>query len=591
MTAFNYEQDTCVGRGFVTDSADGILKHFYDWVERAPVGAPVSKTTGGPGWTIIDDQSITSGVSANKVGSLETYSYGVGALFNTIAEVKNVTNGEFKITINGVSNDINGLNFSTDNTWEEFAARMQIAIRAASAAPNDGYDNAVVKHYKESAVDYQLASDLYHKFVIVVGEPDMEIGYLAAPAAPVGTDISGSNYLYMRTSDGVIVAPNTDPYIIVSDGAAPTPYSGNFIVRVGMTTASAGSIIITVWMFWNNTIHKGFGLSGFYEINTYDDASFVYDFRGGPNCLIIQSRLGKAWDSFLIDGWTDSINLVEDKTKTGNITADVAVGAVSFDVGAGEGVNFTVGNWYWLIDLDYSEAIEYVEVTDVTVDTITIGLALVRNFKSGSLLSSYYQRIYSCGNDLPYNYYTKMAIPLRSLHNKEFGLGTGGSYDYCRAQGGVLSYPLIDINPDDRGYSAVMRPLIGEADESNFLGNRYYGVAKNMYYTGLGSMAQMLDGRTIASKEWVYFQDTDNIDTGGSASIAAMIPNYQQAPVESPSESPSLSPSASESPSSSPSLSPSASESPSNSPSESASVSPSESLSESPSESPSTSPS
>ena len=242
MTAFNYEQDTCVGRGFVTDSADGILKHFYDWVERAPVGSPVSQTTGGPGWYIIDDQSITSGVSANKVGLLSTYYQGVGTLFDTIAEVQNVTNGEFKITINGVSNDINGLNFSTDNTWDEFAARMQIAIRAASAAPNDGYDSAVVKHYTAILSGYQTSGDLKHKFIIIVGEPDMEIGYLEAPAAPIGTDISSTNYLHMRSGYGNITASNTDPFIVISDSPTPTAFSGNFFVKVGMITGTAGEI-------------------------------------------------------------------------------------------------------------------------------------------------------------------------------------------------------------------------------------------------------------------------------------------------------------------------------------------------------------
>jgi hypothetical protein len=55
---FNRERDICFGRTFsqiVTDK--GLLANFYNWITRSPVASPVSKSTGGPGWYMIDDHS------------------------------------------------------------------------------------------------------------------------------------------------------------------------------------------------------------------------------------------------------------------------------------------------------------------------------------------------------------------------------------------------------------------------------------------------------------------------------------------------------------------------------------------------------
>lgn len=533
MTAFNYEQDVCNGRGFVTDSPDGFLKNFRDWVVRTPVASPVSKSTGGPGWHIIDDQSVVSGGGANKYGFLESHSQGFGSSFDTIAEAQAVTDGQFNITIDGVSNDIDGLNFSSDTTYAQMASRIQTAIRAASAGANDGYEDCIVQHIRHLAgsvvggVGGEHDSDNVNAFIIVPGEVNMDIGYLAASSGG-GTNIHGDAYLAMSTPTyGQKNNVTDDPFIVVCDNASPTTYSSHKFVEIGMDTTASGYIYIKIWMFWDTTLHRGFGLYGYYIISTYDDADFVYDFRGGPECLIIQSRLGTSWDSFVIDEWTDNANLVEGSTKTGNIAAAVAAGATSFNVGGGEGVNFTAGKWYWLIDLDSAEAVEYVKVTNVATDTITIETALIKSFASGALLSAYYQRFYTCGDSRTSSNFPLSTLPLRSETNKEFAISSVYNFNYSRSGGDVVEQALVNINPDDEDFSAVMRPLIGEHDNGTYYeGNRFYGTAKNMYYTGLGTMAQMLNGRTISSAEWVYFQVSNSIDHYGISTIAAMIPNY-----------------------------------------------------------------
>lgn len=55
----NRERTSCVGRPFSSPagSGDTFLDNFYNWITRVPVGSPVAKSTGGPRWYIIDDQS------------------------------------------------------------------------------------------------------------------------------------------------------------------------------------------------------------------------------------------------------------------------------------------------------------------------------------------------------------------------------------------------------------------------------------------------------------------------------------------------------------------------------------------------------
>jgi len=541
MVAFNYEQDTCTGRGFITDSANGILKNFHDWVTRSAVSTPVSKSTGGPAWFIIDDQSITSGGSANKVARLSSVYTGVGTSFDTIAEIAAITDGEFKITINAVANDITAVDFTGDATWDDVASTLQVKIRAASASANDGYDSAVVKHIYTSStgdIDHVIqdhgasSTENKHRFIIVVGEADMAILALAAITSPSGTALHGGSYLNMANSS-YIIAPDDDPFIVVSDNSSPTALSGAKFLKVGMDTTEAGQIFIENYMWWDTTIHKGFGITHTKALNTFDDAEFVYDFRGGPEFLSIGTRLNSAWDHFAIDEWTDNTNLVEDNTKASNTVAALSAGATGVDVTASEGSNFTANKYYWLIDLTQAEAVEYVKVTVVATDTLTFETALTNDFASGALLTSYYQRTFSLGNQARAisalnRYTTIMALPLRSLINKEWGIDANSGNAYSTARADYLLQTLIDIDPDDEGSSAVMKPLIGEVAYAGTDGNRYYGTPKNMYYTGVGTMAQMLNGRTISSAAWVYFQLSNAIQAGGSASIAAMIPNYNQ---------------------------------------------------------------
>ena len=292
-------------------------------------------------------------------------------------------------------------------------------------------------------------------------------------------------------------------------------------------------IHIESYMYWDITVHIGFGLFGGYYLTTLDASSFVYDFRGGTDGLILQTRLGATWDTFIIDNWTTDVNLVEATSVSGTISADANAGDSTISLNTGDASNFTEDKFYFLYDLNLSEAIDYVKVTSITNDVLTLNSTITHTHISGSLLSPYYQRFYTYGTDkLNSNYYPNMSIPCRSAIQQEFGISNSSNqnYSYSKAGGHVLENLILYSDPNDEDKYIVMKPLIGEYDMTGptSIGNRAYGVANSVYYTAVGTMAQMLNGKTINSKQWVYSQ-TCSLDPITSNSIIAMlIPNYNE---------------------------------------------------------------
>jgi hypothetical protein len=52
--------------------------------------------------------------------------------------------------------------------------------------------------------------------------------------------------------------------------------------------------------------------------------------------------------------------------------------------------------------------------------------------------------------------------------------------------------------------------------------NRGYGVFSNVYITMKNSMQRGLDGHTISSSNYLFFQEQDDIFNGGSGTIAVL---------------------------------------------------------------------
>ena len=109
-----------------------------------------------------------------------------------VATWQAVTDGSFRITIDGTQRDITGLNFSADTTLALIAARIQTAIRTATGG------SEVVKYDSTST-----------RFVIFSGNTTSISAITVTSAVGSGTDISGAGataFLDSETGRGTAVA-------------------------------------------------------------------------------------------------------------------------------------------------------------------------------------------------------------------------------------------------------------------------------------------------------------------------------------------------------------------------------------------------
>jgi hypothetical protein len=94
-------------------------------------------------------------------------------------------------------------------------------------------------------------------------------------------------------------------------------------------------------------------------LTTQDADNFIYDFRGGPEGIILQSNFGTAWYSAFIDTWTGLSSRVEATTKrgifaTGNHDGDSAnkIQNLSSITGIVLGTNTDANNWIHMSVVD-----------------------------------------------------------------------------------------------------------------------------------------------------------------------------------------------------------------------------------------------
>lgn len=339
-------------------------------------------------------------------------------------------------------------------------------------------------------------------------------------------------------------ALGTDPYIVVCDVAVPvvndidTGQNGMppKFIKIGMVNTDAGYVQAFSYMWWDSTAHTGEGLFYGTKLVTYDSAEFAYDFRGGTECMIIQSRTGTNWSTFVFDEWTGDPNLVEGTDKVGTFQSGITAGSnVTVQLDTGEAANFTANKYYFIYDFSTDTWVDYTYVVSVDLGLDQIVLYdLDYNFPSGSVISSYAHRFYCVGDDVSNtnNFsvyasvipYTSSTVDDRVVHNQ-----TGYVYGSVK-----LDYPstaLTAMSPDDYSFYGVSKPLVVEyslpnisvgAGGSTTGANRAYGVANNLYVTYKGSMAAGLDGKTISTNNWLYFRPLNDIVYSGSSSFASL---------------------------------------------------------------------
>lgn len=417
-----------------------------------------------------------------------------------------------------------------------------------------------------------------------------------------------------------------NPYIVVSDVAAPTNANKGKIVQFKLVLSSSDCIEIRYWMWWDVTAHTGTHNYAAYTVNTQENAENEYNLRGGPEGFILMTRIGSTWDYCYLDEWEGTSILLEsaalegtlqqtytevlndggnqvtefwrlrnigphldasgklyvsvvvsgsnsqifiykDSSRTqligqttnantiGTVTVTAqnssgitgsirrnAITATDTDIevdftlhmGAGEGANFTVGEFYYIWDLNQAtaQAAYFKVLGKVSSDNLIVdGLNNVQ-FRTGSVASPYGHRWMVNGNQNTGLENQTSSVRAQIPYMSNLASTPNGTVDsvMCLSDGVTLSGAaatqagsdfmtnLIQrLGPDDKGRYAVQRPTVFELEPRQFgnvttggnYHNRAYGRAKNIYATSFVGLAQMNDGRIISGQEFICFLSTN----------------------------------------------------------------------------------
>lgn len=358
-------------------------------------------------------------------------------------------------------------------------------------------------------------------------------------------------------------AASPNPYIVISNHTAANVASNpnrsdepHKILRLQMIGAEAGYIWVDAYLWYDvagavGPANTGYGLWGSHKLNTYDSADFVYDFRGGPNLMIIQTRRGTDWDTFCLAEWIGDANLVQGTNVVGTLQAPIVAGTdVVITLAAGEADNFVEGYYYWLFDFaNGNNWCNYVRIEDVDTyaNQITIDQCS-QNFPTGSVIGAYVHRL-AILSDTTENAadrsYRNSEIPYYSRYGYEMMDGDGAAMTRMYAAMCLSREDeylgrrntIHGMSPDDRARYACQRPGVQEYASHHTTTtllqtsmNRGYGPLREVFLTGLGvgagDMAPAQDGRTINALNYLYFQSCNALSDAGSTILAVLFPDY-----------------------------------------------------------------
>lgn len=465
MAIFQKESGTCTGRGFADVDASGYLAKFKTWVVKDP-------PSGGPGWYILRDRSINP----------TQFTYTIP----NPADGTVICPGHYFVTGDQIR-------VSSTGTLPY----------ASGGGPGGGQLN--------SSSDYMV-------YVIDATALKFTTNYNYAYAGAV----TANCYVYSSGGTGTQRVNLNGPYIIVSDSSSPAINdSTSKIIKTWAKTSEAGYARVSHFLGWDGT--KPYGLWSDHALSTVDSGDFVYDFRGGSEIMILQSRnpnlSGNQWTTSLIDNWVGDSNLVEGTDKTGTLIANATSGSdATLRLSPGDASNFTLNNYYFIYNMagtgswvNYSK-VKAFDGSNIVVNNIS------RNFPAGSKIGAYPHRFYTGGSNglrrFPYvsealnQAYVVSDQNYSSIMPDGYGPFFSASYD---------SGYLEQMNPNDYGQYAVQRPNMRETHMANTPWytqesmNRAYGVVKNVYVATKNTMSQALDGRVINGKNYLYFQSADYV--------------------------------------------------------------------------------
>lgn len=316
-------------------------------------------------------------------------------------------------------------------------------------------------------------------------------------------------------TDPYIVVSDTDPAILTVNAYNISPsYQAPKFIKAGYLTSEAAYVRFQYYMWWDPTdVTKGRGLWGGHRLGTLDDGEFIYDFRGGAECMIINTIVNSSNYLALIDNFDGIPNFLEDETRVAVMPSGASAGSdVVVTLNENDELKFTENNWYYIYDFNGVSHVEYAKVTNVnsTAHTITLN-TVTGSFAANSVIGSYPHRFYTAGSgadaagiqkqvsNIPYY----SASPGYVFPNQSGAIEGGYSADY-------LYYPLAYINPDDNNIYSAQKYIIIEKYFTNqqyyyAAGgmNRFYGQPRNCYIARNNSYALLQDGLRINSKEYL----------------------------------------------------------------------------------------
>jgi hypothetical protein len=568
MAVYQKESGTAHGRGFSEADQNGFLAKLTGWMPRpAADGASqnftataatdviscaghgysdldIVRTTnsGGalPGGLAVDTDYWIIYIDANTFKLASTYG---NAKADVAVDITSAGTGTHSVYKYGGGPAWYIREDKSNPTSQTFTADAGTDILTISAGHIHGTGDQIWVSNSGGALPTGLSASTTY-YAIRVSSTELKLA-TSLSNAQAGTAINITS-----AGTGTHSSIGVEKYIVFCDTAAPTvndistgPASGApKFVKAAMQNDEAGYVRIYYYLWWDTTAQTGYGLWCGYRINTSDDADFAYDFRGGAETMIIQSRIGTSWKCAGVSEFTGDAELLEGVDKFGILQSGITAGSsVVLQLDTGEAANFTVNNYYFIFDFDGHSWVNCVKVTavDTGTDQVTIDAATY-NFPTGAVIAAYAHRYVafgngsasSIGNIVNYNQGVLSKIPYINAANNSYVFHNQNTSIRGSCYGAVCNQFLDRVVPNRKGnwgtediYIVENRFENSEYQNETTGAREAYGVIKNVIATNVGTMAAGQDGRTDGGLEYLYTLTLNNVFSWGSSSYASLFLN------------------------------------------------------------------
>lgn len=328
----------------------------------------------------------------------------------------------------------------------------------------------------------------------------------------------------------------TNPFVVVSDtnptGLQPNDFSSSpsssppKFLKVGYLTSEGSYIRINSYMWWTGQGGTGYGLWNGFRIRSVDAGEFIYDFRGGAECMQISTITDGGLYCFLIDEWDGLPSVLEDETHVAAAASGFSNGSnVVIQMNPGDELNFTSGKYYYLTDFNLTQHVEYAVCVgvDSVGHTITIN-SISSPFPSGTVIGSYPHRFYVSSNG------AQETSGLSAIRSQIPYYSDGVGYIFQNPTTGAMYHGICAPAEYRRlfrvvsyyGQFLVQKPILFEIYRPNTGWNQsgmnmFYGTPKNLYIGYDYSYVNLQDGVTLNSKNYLKFlKHSDRFQSGRS---------------------------------------------------------------------------